>query len=62
VQTIGQLPIRRGETISVSGTYYYDGTWKVLQYFRYNDLWGYRIEEKWQGFPDDKDPMVCTLP
>ena len=62
VQTIGQLPIRRGETISVSGTYYYDGTWKVLQYFRYNDLSGYRIEKKWQGFPDDKDPMVCTLP
>ena len=62
VQTIGQLPIRRGETISVSGTYYYDGTWEVLQYFRYNDLWGYRIEKKWQGFPDDQDPMVCTLP
>jgi hypothetical protein len=62
VQTIGQLPIRRGETISVSGTDYYDGTWKVLQYFRYHDLWGYRIEKKWQGFPDDKDPMACTFP
>ena len=62
VQTIGQLPIRRGETISVSGTDHYDGTWKVLQYFRYHDIWGYRIEKKWQGFPDDKDPMACTFP
>ena len=62
-----QLPVRPGETVSVSGTRYYDGTWEVLQYFRLDDFWRVRIDKKWQGSPpgtfffDGKNPVLCAL-
>ena len=57
VRTVEKVPIRVGDSILVSGTEYYDGTWTVTQAFPYKDprdsqlLWGYRIEPKWRGFP-----------
>ena len=66
VRTIEQLPVGVGDYINVTGTTFYDGRWSVLQMFRYQGpkaqqpLWGYRILKKWQGFPTDDQPRVCT--
>jgi len=57
VRTAKQAPVKVGDRLLVTGTGLYDGNWTVLQAFQYQDLkdrqplWGYRIEPKWQGFP-----------
>ena len=60
VRTREQLPVGVGDYINVTGTTNYDGRWEVLQMFVYQNLWGYRVEKKWQGFPPDDQPRVCT--
>jgi hypothetical protein len=57
VRTVKQAPVKLGDAVRVTGTGFYDGEWTVLETLRYQDdrdprqLWGYRIEPKWQGYP-----------
>jgi hypothetical protein len=57
VRTVKQAPVKVGDAVLVTGTGFYDGKWTVLQTLLYQDardpqqLWGYRIEPRWQGYP-----------
>lgn len=57
IRTVEEAPVKVGDTVLVTGTGLYDGSWTVLQTHPYQDardsqpLWGYGIEPKWQGFP-----------
>ena len=57
VRTVKPAPVKVGDAVLVTGTGFYDGEWTVLQTLQYQgerdtrQLWGYRIEPKWQGYP-----------